>query len=1384
MEPNNRERIKGRDFVKGGVYEVYDKDYDRYSRGIYFYPTSYPERMEYEYNTRGAFSKATDFLSKPLILKKIYDSSGEKYTKYTKFDKSKIYGKKPISIVKSDRWNSRLLDLSKLDLSYADLKNSKLININFTEANFTGANFTGANFTGSDFTNAELNGAELGNTILKDIKSSGIKGIPKTLPKGYYFIEGCIIGPDTNISSALSDRYEKIEVKGKEYLLGPNVDLTGADFHKIKLIGTDLTGAKLTGADLTGADFYKIKLTGADLTDVDLTDAILHHAILTGIKTSGIKGIPKNLPKGYFLVDGIIIGPDIDIPNNENNTFNTIKLKKKYKKIKITIKNKNKNVTTEYLIGPNVNLNSADLTGADLSNVDLTSAILTATKLTGANFTGVDLTDTDLEYAKLSGIKSGRIRGIPKNLPYGYVLINGYIIGPNVNLIDADLTGVDLTNVDLTGADLTGAKLIRANLTGTKLIGANFTGVDLTGANLTGTDLTKIKSGKIKGKPQKLPDYYVLRIGYMIGPNVNLIGADLTGANLTGVYLDNADLTDADLTGADLTDIDLTGVDLTGAKLIGANFTGVDLTGANLTGTDLTKIKSGKIRGKPQKLPDYYVLRIGYMIGPNVNLTGADLKYTTLIDVNLTGAILTGAILTGIKSGGIKGNPTLPDGYVLINGYIIGRNVDLTGADLTAADLTGIVSGGIKGEPKLPRRYVLVDGYIFGPNVNLSGKKVSKIDLTYVNLSGSDLTHAVLEYGSLLSYANLKRCNLTGAILVGVDLTRANLESADLTGTKLFANSLSEKQKQQIIGEPVYIENNLNLLILPISKRITDGKNKINKEQMERARATVRNKNNEHAIREAYNKRMERKRELIKEDKKGSMKESIRTSFLEKEQREPTQNEINRIYKNTKKRIKDSKKESIKKSFLEKEQREPTQKEINSIYKNTKKQKNNKNFSDLLDYLLDKKNQVQISKQFHIVGEIGINAGGLTRSIFEKCYKIFIERYFIEYNFNENNYVILKDLNEELFEEFKKACEFMILLARRGGVKILIQINPQLLELLQLGKLKYYKKYVLLNNSNNSFSLKRIQNGINNYSNESFNLKRIHRQKRFELNNNSKNSFNLERIQRQKRSEINESNLIEPILENNKILSAEHFNKVKEFYILFWKTNPDVFTNHIDYSWDNFKERLRFQLPNSHLDSFNSFDEFMTEENAQINTYPFIELILDYLKYSDEYRMRFTTLTCGSYTYTGHIYIKIFNNHSILDPFNAHTCSQTIDVNIKLSDSYPVLYHELFCERSNQVVNNQNESGNGNGRVNNPNESGRVNGRGSNQNERENENGRGSNPNERVNPIVNNVIESNESRRGSNPNEHGRVNNKSCRYLIEKLDKLILMAISQGFNIA
>ena len=96
-------------------------------------------------------------------------------------------------------------------------------------------------------------------------------------------------------------------------------------------------------------------------------------------------------------------------------------------------------------------------------------------------------------------------------------------------------------------------------------------------------------------------------------------------------------------------EVDWSGCNLTGAKVAGAYLWGANLSNANLT---------------------------------NANLTGANLNGASLTGANLTGATLTNANLIGVISGGIIGTPTLPTGWILFTGYLMGPGANLTGATL------------------------------------------------------------------------------------------------------------------------------------------------------------------------------------------------------------------------------------------------------------------------------------------------------------------------------------------------------------------------------------------------------------------------------------------------------------------------------------------------------------------------------------------------------------------------------------------------------------------------------------------------------------------------------------------------------------------------------
>jgi hypothetical protein len=96
------------------------------------------------------------------------------------------------------------------------------------------------------------------------------------------------------------------------------------------------------------------------------------------------------------------------------------------------------------------------------------STNFTNTNLFSADLSELDLTSIDFSGATFTGVSSGNITGTPI-LPSNYSIVSGYIVGPGVNLTNADLINQDLSGVDLSGADLTGADLSGANMTGATL---------------------------------------------------------------------------------------------------------------------------------------------------------------------------------------------------------------------------------------------------------------------------------------------------------------------------------------------------------------------------------------------------------------------------------------------------------------------------------------------------------------------------------------------------------------------------------------------------------------------------------------------------------------------------------------------------------------------------------------------------------------------------------------------------------------------------------------------------------------------------------------------------------------------------------------------------
>ena len=157
----------------------------------------------------------------------------------------------------------------------------------------------------------------------------------------------------------------------------------------------------------------------------------------------------------------------------------------------------------------------------------------------------------------------------------------------------------------------------------------------------------------------------------------------------------------------------------------GSTFTTSDLTGPS--GETGPQGIQGESSISSSAAPARSLIRLMIQNGSS-NFTNSDLYSADLSGIDLTGIDFSGATFTGVSSGNVSGNPTLPPGYSIVNGYIVGPRVDLSNADLINQDLSG---------------------------VDLSG-----VDLSGADLSGADMTNAILPS----EFANIKKIEIKKSI--------------------------------------------------------------------------------------------------------------------------------------------------------------------------------------------------------------------------------------------------------------------------------------------------------------------------------------------------------------------------------------------------------------------------------------------------------------------------------------------------------------------------------------------------------------------------------------------------------------------------------------------
>ena len=605
-----------------------------------------------------------------------------------------------------------------------------------------------------------------------------------------------------------------------------NKDLSGASFLGANLIGAKFKKSNLDGAKFGSSTSPRTKLNSATFESVSLQGAVFENVALNDVRSSGVVG-EVVLPENWVVAKGYLVGPaaNLKAANLSDANLSGLDLR--------GIFAPEANFTGADLSG--VNFLSASLNEANLSKTNLFQTYFLASNLFFTVFDGANLTSTIFNGSQIGNAKFGTAvfdgvisqggnLGNPLSTPPGWLHKNGCFIGPNARLESCDfsqenLSGLRAGIVEMYQgwAERLPVNWILANYSKTASGYTGFImgpGADLQESDLSSFDLTRVSSGPYQGSPI-LPESWLIKHGYLVGPGTNLDGVNLSYLDMRGSNLNRASLDKADLSYGDFRGSSAVGATFSDANLSYARFDDVHLGGAwlvraqleeaNLSTARIEGVKACNVRGAPI-LPTGYSIVSGNLVGPKVDLSYCDLRNANLAGVDLSGADLNGAklrgadftqtILTGAKFGGSgqsgEDSPRLPPGWAISNGLLIGPGTDLTDKvlwgdlallDVSKEKLSRTRIYDTSGKIKLPSSWRLVGFFGVGPGADLTDANLNGVDLSQMDLTGvtgklsSSTKNLALPEGWILAGRHLvgPGADLTGAKLSNTDLSKANL---------------------------------------------------------------------------------------------------------------------------------------------------------------------------------------------------------------------------------------------------------------------------------------------------------------------------------------------------------------------------------------------------------------------------------------------------------------------------------------------------------------------------------------------------------------------------------------------------------------------------------
>ncbi len=498
----------------------------------------------------------------------------------------------------------------------------------------------------------------------------------------------------------------------------------------------------------------------------------------------------------------------------------------------------------------NANLNGADLSNATLRNVDLQQA-----SLNGANLTGARLIDTNLRNARLQDANLTRAsfestssrpvscaldrnpfrgadfrRARMSRVRYGFP-----VAGANFGQADLSnsvlpcMFGVTAIQADVRAAALSEIRdsdFSRANFTGATLVGSGFFRSTLSAANFSGTSISVKPEYYGPEGPQDRTNGVFDRACQFGCGNADRETGQFDERRFHAVYqcsFCQSDLSGATFDGATFTGAVFRDVVLRHARGVGIRLrTRTDTLREHVTNTPANVFEvtvlhySDSVLGLGRRVgggpgvnvrSSGYTIDNGLLVGPEVNLTGVDLRSRSFLPDTLKGARLTGADLRGAT----------------LRGSIQGARVE--GAKLAGSTLSGMSSGGLIGTPaSLPAGFKVTSGFLLGPGVSFREANLRTVNFGVVSLRGADFTGANLS-DALLGAAVIDGAKVVGlsggaprslpvgtifrrvrsclvenrvvgscATLIGpgISLARADLSGVDFSGAHLLGANLTE----------------------------------------------------------------------------------------------------------------------------------------------------------------------------------------------------------------------------------------------------------------------------------------------------------------------------------------------------------------------------------------------------------------------------------------------------------------------------------------------------------------------------------------------------------------------------------------------------------------